>query len=234
MLEILSRLQGELAVDYALRVLYHNIMTLHLIPGQILRETELTKLLGISRTPLREALLQLSSAYLVDIVPQSRTHVSLIDPDLIEEGIFLRLQVEPAIVAKVCLVINENDILSLEDILAVQNRLLECSRFEELLIKDNAFHKKLFQICSAEKTFLAVEGLCGQYNIMRALSLYHYTTKQAVQDHFKILNAVKKGDKAKARNIMKEHITRHSKEYLLIEKNFPQYFLPVNTNRKTV
>jgi DNA-binding GntR family transcriptional regulator len=224
MFEILSRYQGELAVDYALRVLRHNIMTLRLKPGQILRENDLTKHLGLSRTPLREALIQLSSIYLVDIVPQSRTHVSLIDPDVIEEGIFLRAQVEPAVVEKACSLITDNDIMQLEDILALQQRLLKSNRLEELLIQDNAFHKKLYHVCRMEKTFQVVEGLCGQYDIIRALSLYHYTTAKAVEDHRNIFNAIQEGDKKIARNLMTEHITRHSKEYLMIEKNFPHYF----------
>jgi DNA-binding GntR family transcriptional regulator len=224
MFEVLPRYQGELAVDYALRVLRHNIMTLRLEPGQIIRENELTEYLGLSRTPLREALIQLSSRYLVDIVPQSRTHVSLIDPDVIEEGIFLRAQVEPAVVEKVCSTITENGIMQLEDILAMQQRLLESNRLEELLVQDNAFHKKLYQVCGMEKTFHAVEGLCGQYNIIRALSLYHYTTKMAIKDHRNIFTAIKGKDKERARDLMTEHIVRHGKEYLMIEKNFPHYF----------
>jgi DNA-binding GntR family transcriptional regulator len=225
MFEVLPRYQGELAVDYALRVLRYNIMTLRLAPGQIIRENELTDHLGLSRTPLREALIQLSSMYLVDIVPQSRTHVSLIDPDVIEEGIFLRAQVEPAVVEKACSIITDSAIMQIEDILAMQQRLLESNRLEELLVQDNAFHKKLYQICGVEKTFQVVAGLCGQYDIIRALSLYHYTTKMAVDDHRNIFNAVKSGDKETARGLMTNHITRHSKEYLIIEKNFPHYFI---------
>jgi DNA-binding GntR family transcriptional regulator len=224
MFEALPRLQGELAVDYALRILHYNIMTLHLEPGQVLRESELTKKLGISRTPLREALIRLSSMYLVDIVPQSSTHVTLIDPAVIEEGLFLRLQVEPAIVEKACSVITDGEIIQLEDILAMQKRLFESGRLEELRVKDNAFHQKIYEICGAEKTFHTVAGLCGQYDIMRAVSLYHNTTKIAVQDHIKIFEAIREKDGAKARKIMTKHITRQSKEYLVIEKSFPGYF----------
>jgi DNA-binding GntR family transcriptional regulator len=224
MFEVLIRNQGELAVDYALRTLHYNIMTLHLEPGQALRENELTKELGISRTPLREALIRLSAIYLVEIVPQSGTHVALIDPAVIEEGLFLRLQVEPVIAERVCQGITDDEILQLEDILAVQKRLLESGRLEELLIKDNAFHQKIYEICGAEKTFHTVAGLCGQYDIIRALSLYHKTTKIAVQDHINIFQAIKRKDGAKAREIMTRHITRQSKEYLVLEKSFPRYF----------
>jgi DNA-binding GntR family transcriptional regulator len=225
MFETLPRNQGELAADYALRVLHYNIMTLHLEPGQVLRENDLTKCLGISRTPLREALIRLSSMYLVDIVPQSGTHVTLINPAVIEEGLFLRLQVEPAIAEKACPVITDAGIMQLEDILAMQKRLFESGRLEDLLLKDNAFHQKIYEICGAEKTFHTVASLCGQYDILRALSLYHKTTKIAVQDHIKIFAAIRERDGVKAREIMTKHITRQSREYLVLEKSFARYFI---------
>jgi DNA-binding GntR family transcriptional regulator len=225
MFETLPRVQGELAVDYALRVLHFNIMTLHLEPGQVLREGDLTKQLGISRTPLREALIRLASIYLVDIIPQSVTHVSLINPAVIEEGIFLRLQVEPAITGRACRMISDDSLIRLEDIMATQKRLLKLKRLEELLMEDNAFHKTIYQSCGAEKTFHAVRGLCGQYDIIRALSLYHFTTRIAVQDHIELFSAIKEQDGAQARKIAAKHIARQNKEYLIIQKSFPQYFV---------
>jgi DNA-binding GntR family transcriptional regulator len=224
MFEALPRKKRELAVDYALRVLHYNITTLHLEPGQILRETDLTEELRISRTPLREAVIRLSAMYLVDVRPQRGTLVKLFDPDLIEEGRFLRLQVEPAIVEKTCLEMSENDIIEFEDNVTMQIRLLESGRFEELLLWDNLFHEKLFQICGAEKTFHMVSGLCGQYDIIRALSIYYRTAEIAVEDHKKILAALKDRDAAKAREMMTMHISRQNKEYLIIQKKFPQYF----------
>jgi DNA-binding GntR family transcriptional regulator len=200
-------------------------MTLQLEPGQIIREVDLIKLLEISRTPLREALIKLSSMYLIDIIPQSKTRVSLINPNIIEEGIFLRLQVESAIVEKVCELINDNDIMQIEEVISLQNRLLENNMLNELLIKDNAFHQMLYTICGAERTYHAVATVCGQYDIIRTLSLYNYTSKRAIQDHAKLFEAIKKRDKKLARDIITEHIARHSKEYLLIEKKFPQYFI---------
>jgi DNA-binding GntR family transcriptional regulator len=201
-------------------------MTLHLEPGQVLREIELTKHLSISRTPLREALIRLSSMYLIDIVPQSGTYITLIDPDVIEEAIFLRLQVEPAMSEQSCSMITDTALVQKEDNNAMQHRLLDSGRMESLYLQDNAIHKIIYQACMAEKTIKAVEGICGQYNIMRALSLYHHTTKIAVQDHIKIFEAIKERNGAKARKIMAEHIKRQSKEYLIIQTKFPHFFKP--------
>ena len=60
-------------------ILKDDIQYLRLMPGSIIRENELAEQLGCSRTPIREALIRLSSEYLVDIYPQRGTYVSNID-----------------------------------------------------------------------------------------------------------------------------------------------------------
>ena len=74
----------ETAKDYTLRLLKENIKNLELAPGSQISENELAAVLGISRTPIREALSELAKVKLVEIVPQKKTSVSLIDEDLIE------------------------------------------------------------------------------------------------------------------------------------------------------
>jgi DNA-binding GntR family transcriptional regulator len=226
MFEVLPRKQGEPAADYALRVLHYNIMTVRLEPGRTLKENELTEKLGISRTPLREALLRLSAMYLVDIVPQSGTRVALIDPALINEGLFLRQQVEPAITERACSIINETELAELDDILAMQKRLLESGKLEQFVLWDNAFHEKFYLICGAEKTFRVISGLCGQYDIGRALGFYYQTIKNVMQDHKKIFRAIKERNGATAREISTQHIVRKNKEHLtVIMRHFPHYFV---------
>jgi DNA-binding GntR family transcriptional regulator len=226
MFEALPRKQGEPAADYALRVLHYNIMTVRLEPGQSLKENELTEKLGISRTPLREALISLSAMHLVGIVPQSGTRVALIDPALINEGIFLRQQVEPAITERACSIINEAELAELDTMLAMQKKLLESNKLEQFVLWDNAFHEKFYLICGAEKTFRAVSGLCGHYDMVRALGFYCQTTKEVMRDHKKIFKAMKERDGAAAREISTQHIIRKSKEHLLaITRHFPHYFI---------
>ena len=72
--------------DYALRVIKENIVRLEMEPGSVISDREVAACLSLSRTPVREALLELAKAKAVDIYPQRGSVVSLIDYDLVEEA----------------------------------------------------------------------------------------------------------------------------------------------------
>ena len=69
-MKVLDRLSAENARTYALRVLQYNIINLELVPGSTVSENELSAILNLSRTPVREALIELSKVGLVEIQPQ--------------------------------------------------------------------------------------------------------------------------------------------------------------------
>ena len=66
-MELLDRQPSENARSYALRVLLHNIITLELAPGSAVSENELSQILKLSRTPVREALRSLASEGFLEI-----------------------------------------------------------------------------------------------------------------------------------------------------------------------
>ena len=101
-MELLDRQPSENARSYALRVLLHNIITLELAPGSAVSENELSQILKLSRTPVREALIELSKMGLVDIQPQRGSYIAKIDYELVEESRFMRLVLENAVLALVC------------------------------------------------------------------------------------------------------------------------------------
>ena len=70
--------------------LLNAIVTVHLSPGIGLKEKEVIKRLGVSRTPIREALLRLEDEGLVQIFPQSGTYVSKIKIEAVLESKFIR------------------------------------------------------------------------------------------------------------------------------------------------
>ena len=67
-MKILPRLSHENARAYAVRVLLYNIVNLELVPGSSISENELSIALSLSRTPIREALIELSRLELVEIL----------------------------------------------------------------------------------------------------------------------------------------------------------------------
>ena len=70
--------------------LLNAIVTVRLSPGIGLKEKEVIKRLGVSRTPIREALLRLEDEGLVQIFPQSGTYVSKIKIEAVLESQFIR------------------------------------------------------------------------------------------------------------------------------------------------
>ena len=70
-MQITPRGPRETGRDYALRVLKENILCLELEPGSMVSENELALQLGLSRTPVREALMSLSKVRLVEVYPRA-------------------------------------------------------------------------------------------------------------------------------------------------------------------
>ena len=75
------------ARETAYQTIRSRIITMELKPGDPLNDRELAEELGISRTPMREALLMLNLARMVDIKPQSGTHVAPINLKLMEMAV---------------------------------------------------------------------------------------------------------------------------------------------------
>ena len=126
--------------EYAFRVISANIISLDIEPGSMIGEQEIATMLGLSRTPVHEAFLELSKSKIVDILPQKGCRVSMIDSDLIREARFLRITVETALVEDACELAKEEDLRELEDNLELQEFYLSKDA-DKLLALDNEDRK---------------------------------------------------------------------------------------------
>ena len=99
---ISDRLPKESARDFAFRTLRDNIVSLELKPGTLISENEIAMELGVSRTPVREAIIDLAKAGIIEILPQRGSYVSLIDPNMVEESRFVRKTLDKAVIELAC------------------------------------------------------------------------------------------------------------------------------------
>ena len=99
---ISDRLPKESARDFAFRTLKDNIVSLELKPGTLISENEIAMELGVSRTPVREAIIDLAKAGIIEILPQRGSYVSLIDPNMVEESRFVRKTLDKAVIELAC------------------------------------------------------------------------------------------------------------------------------------
>ena len=149
---ITAQRQGETVRDYACRIIKENIVTMELKPGSLVSETELAKELGVSRTPVREALIQLGKNGMVETFPQRGTKVSLIDTDSVNESRFYRLVIEKALVQEICNNCNEDDLFPLNENLHKQLFCLETKILNDSLTLSVSINDTLVPLCGKVST----------------------------------------------------------------------------------
>ena len=141
----LERLAGETARDYAFRVIKDNIVSLELKPGTLVSENEIAMELGISRTPVREAIIDLAKVSVIEILPQRGSYVALIDPKMVEESRFLRHVLDRAVIKVACERAGEDDLAELEENVHLQEFYLEKDNPSKIYELDNEFHYLIYK-----------------------------------------------------------------------------------------
>lgn len=224
MLELLERDKRETTREYVIRVLRHNIIDFNLKPGQLVSENEIAEILGVSRTPVREAFIELSKSSLVEIYPQRGTCISLIDMDVVEESRFMRCVIEKAIVQLACDKASNQDIVNLEENLRLQEDCLEQMDPQYLLFLDDKFHEYLFEICSKRMTYKLIKSAMAQFDRVRLLNYAEMDMNVSINEHRQLLEAIKNRDKQLSEELMEKHLTRVIFDMSYLKKKHPEYF----------
>ncbi len=227
-MQVIERNPKETAREYAMRVIRHNIITLALAPGSIISENELAGELGISRTPVREALIEIGRTSMVGTFPQRGSCISLIDFELVEEAVFLRMVLEKAVAELACDMAQETDIIKLEENVKLQEFYLSNSSTERLIELDNEFHTTLFRICHKERTFEMMQNMLIHFDRVRTLSVETVKDIKIISDHKAILDAIRKRDKTAAVDMIVKHLSRYKLDRKEIMERYPEYFKKSN------
>ena len=226
-MKVLERLPRESGREFALRTIKDNIIHLELAPGSPVSENELAAAMGLSRTPVREALSELSRAKVVEICPQKKSVVSLIDYDLVEEARFMRNLLECAVVELDCRMAEEDDIGRLRESVRLQEFYLRDLRSEKLWELDNQFHRTLFEIARKPQAFAILQGISIHFDRVRNMALHtgrDLKDLNTVQDHRDIVEAIARRDPAEARRLMEVHLSRYKIDAAAIQEKYPAYF----------
>ena len=222
---LLERQAKETARDFAIRVLLDNIISMTLEPGCMVSENELALEMGLSRTPVREALIELSKSGIVEIFPQHGSMVSKIDYDKVEEASFTRRILEVAVVQEVCDIANAADFRELDDNLSMQDLFLSKGDADRVLELDDAFHRSLFRIGKKMLSYRLMRELSPHFDRVRHLSLVLVKDIRIVEDHHNILGAIRNRDREKARDAMTVHLTRYKLDRAVIREKYGQFFV---------
>lgn len=221
-----ARQTGETAKEYAYRILKENIITMELEPGSILNDMDISQMIGISRTPVREAIIKLKEeSDIIEIFPQRGMRIALIDTDAVQEARFLRMTLEKAMVELACDMVQEDDFIWLEENLTLQEFNQKNNVLEKLLELDNELHKKLFVICRKEQIYRVSRGLSIHYDRVRNMEAGTAVHgEKTIEDHRNLVQALRERNKERAKQIMEIHLDRWLYNEKRLRKEYPQYF----------
>ena len=213
--------EKENSKDYGYRVLKDNIMTLNLKPGELLSEAELSERLGISRTPIREVLMRLKNEHLIEVKPQTGTYISLIDINMVDQGLFMRYTLEKEVLKEACNGVSDEIIIELEKNLFTQKLIANKSdsaiEFHKL---DQEFHELLFRATNKGEIWNCVLNMSTHYNRMRLLIELKNEKKKNIKDHEKYLELIKNKTTEGLDGIIKSHIKESAHDWMkIIEEN---------------
>ncbi len=223
-MKLSDRLPRESSRDYALRIIKENIVSLNLAPGSQISENELAAEMGLSRTPVREALIELSKVEIVEIHPQRKSTVPLINYDLVEESRFMRNLMECAVVELVCEMAAPIDIERLNANIRLQSFYLDGYYTNELMALDNQFHGMLFDIAKKARVFQLIQNIAIHFDRVRGMALSSVKDLKVVKDHQDLVEFIRQKDAKAARELMEVHLNRYKIDAAEIRKLYPQYF----------
>lgn len=223
-MQILERLPRETGRDYALRTIRDNIIALRLEPGSQISENELATEMNLSRTPVREALIELSKVKIIEIYPQRKSVVSLIDYELVEESRFMRNLLECAVAKLDCQMAEPHDLLRLRDNLQLQKFYLNSYYPGNLLKLDNEFHGILFDIARKSQVYSLIQSISIHFDRVRSMALATVKNQRIVEDHEELIRIIGEGNAEEAGKLMEEHLNRYKIDAAEIRAAYPQYF----------
>lgn len=220
-----DKLPSENARTYALRVLIYNIIHIELVPGSSVSENELSSAMNLSRTPVREALIELSKMGLVEILPQRGSYISKIDYELIEESRFMRLVLENAILKLACEGISEEYLNALKSNLKAMKNCVRETDYQAFLELDNMFHQLIFDSVGRSWTYNIIRSQMIHFDRLRTLSVKTIRNTTTIRDHEDIVYAIERRDAELAEMLMTRHLARHQVEKSELVKQYPDYFV---------
>ena len=208
------------------RDLQSQIVDMTLKPGTALGEQMLADRYGVSRTPVREAIIRLNEERLVDVRPQQGTFVSRLDIALIPEAVIIRQALEGATVQQAARVAGEADIAILDDILAEQRLHRDRNALKRFMNADEAFHEAIASIARLPGVWGYLKPAKVHIDRARWLTLpFLGRTTPVIVEHELIRNAIAAHDPAAALAAMTVHLQAVFPDFASLRTQFSDYFV---------
>ena len=183
-------------------------------------ERVLCERLGISRTPVREALRMLEQENLVELIPRRGAQVLDISAEDIKNILEIRSALEVVSIRHACQKMDNDSLKELKKYNAEFEAAFEARDYEGVATADEKFHDVIFSAAGNKRLVVIISNIQAQVYRYRMAYLKVYETKTAVLNHHRnIIEAIEKHDAALGEKVMAEHIEHQTQVILKSLKN---------------
>ena len=201
------------------------LVSLQRRPGEPISEAEIALAYGVSRTPVREAILKLSDEGLLEIFPQSGIFVSRIPVAALPEAIIIRKALEATTAQMAAERATASQVLGLHSVLQRQREADAAGERDTFHQADEAFHAVIADVAGYPgiwKLILQVKVHVDRY---RRLTLPQTgRMAQVIAEHEAVLDAIEAHDPARARTAMEFHLERLLDHISATQSINPEFF----------
>ncbi|MFM7335621.1 MAG: GntR family transcriptional regulator [Tabrizicola sp.] len=220
----LERFQGSLG-QRVYQSLKHAILTLDFRPGDSIRKPEICNRLGVSRSPVADAVAKLASDGLVDVIPQAGTFVTRLSMTDIREGAFIREAIEVAAAELVADQITEDQLRDLRRNLKLQETLVADGDRQGFMALDGQLHEMMLSFTGFPRLPQVAQTAWLSVHRARQLILPVAGRLNATLDeHRAILAAFEARDPEAARLAVQHHLRQLLTYLAPLERAHPELF----------
>ncbi len=158
--------------------------------GELLTETRLSEELGVSRTPIREAIFRLNQEHLLEISPKGALVLGITRQD-IRDIYEIRLRIEGLASRLAAENITEEGVHELKKVLDLQEFYTEKGDTDEIKNMDNRFHQTIYRLCASPMLLYTLEPLHRRIVKFRKASVSAKSrAEDSLKEHLMILDAI--------------------------------------------
>jgi DNA-binding GntR family transcriptional regulator len=177
-----------------------------LLPGQLYSESNLSKQMGISRTPLRRALQKMEQEGLVEVLPQRGFWVCQFTEKDIREIFQLRKLLEGFAIESICKADKNVDFGLIRSNVIDQESAQRLNDYNTFVLENKKFHQAIVQATGNERLYKIYEVLRMSVDAVgRHILSRRQHWQQSVDEHKHILEAIERRDPEKAREALYAH-----------------------------
>jgi DNA-binding GntR family transcriptional regulator len=207
------------------RDLRNDILTLRRKPGESIAEKHIAETYGVSRTPVREAVLKLADEGLIEIFPQSGTFVSRIPVAALPEAITIRRVLEQATARYAAERATRSQIARLRACLEEQREREAAGDHEGFHQADEAFHALLAETAGYPGFWTLIQQVKVQVDRFRRLTLpVRGRMSMVIKEHEAVVDAVADHDPDRADQAITTHLNDLQLTIAEAQKANPLYF----------